>query len=60
MRSKLVERGPDLMAQAREEWVVARPLVAEAVKKSARENIARARARFTRAPASESTVSASV
>ena len=47
MKARLVERGPTLVAQAREEWEVARPLVAEAVKKSARDNLQKARKRFT-------------
>ena len=47
LKARLVERGPTLMAQAREEWQVARPLVAEAVKKTARDNLQKARTRFT-------------
>ena len=46
MKTRLVERGPSLMAQAREEWEVARPLVAEAVKKTARDDLQKARKRF--------------
>jgi predicted nucleotide-binding protein (sugar kinase/HSP70/actin superfamily) len=47
MKARLVERGPTLVAQAREEWEVARPLVAEAVRKSARDNFQKARKRWT-------------
>ena len=46
-RRKVVERSPALFAQAREEWVEARPILAEKVKVKAQKTMAR----FGRAPA---------
>jgi predicted nucleotide-binding protein (sugar kinase/HSP70/actin superfamily) len=51
MKARLVERGPTLVAQAREEWEVARPLMADAVRKKATENLRSVRARWTGRPA---------
>jgi hypothetical protein len=54
MRKKLVTRGPDLMAQAREEWVAARPIIVENVRQKARAGFQRTVGRFgTRPAASE-------
>ncbi|HET6279902.1 MAG TPA: 2-hydroxyglutaryl-CoA dehydratase [Polyangia bacterium] len=36
LRKKIIARGPTLMAQAREEWVEARPVIAEKLKTAAR------------------------
>jgi hypothetical protein len=58
LKNRLAERGPDLIAQAREEWAVARPLVVEAARKKAHDNFARARSRFMRRAASTDAPSA--
>lgn len=50
LKSRMIERGPTLVAQAREEWEVARPLMAEAVKKTARDKLQKARSRWTGQP----------
>jgi hypothetical protein len=55
LKQKLETRGPDLMAQAREEWVVARPLVMEAMRKRAQDNLAKVRSRFVRPTAGTAT-----
>jgi hypothetical protein len=53
---RLQERGPVLMAQAREEWVEVRPVLEEQLRRGAREKMQQARARFTRrAPATTAT-----
>jgi predicted nucleotide-binding protein (sugar kinase/HSP70/actin superfamily) len=46
MRTKLVTHGPDLVAQAREEWQVARPVLVESVRQKARDGYDRTVARF--------------
>jgi predicted nucleotide-binding protein (sugar kinase/HSP70/actin superfamily) len=46
LRAKMADRGPTLMAQAREEWVEARPVLAEKVKATARAGVDRTLARF--------------
>ena len=46
---RISERGPELMARAREEWEEARPVVIESVKEKARGNFDRAVARVRRA-----------
>jgi hypothetical protein len=40
-RRKLVERSPVLFAQAREEWVEARPIIAQKMRERAEKTIAR-------------------
>ena len=46
MRKKLVTRAPDLMAQAREEWTVARPIIVENVRQRARDGFQKTVTRF--------------
>jgi predicted nucleotide-binding protein (sugar kinase/HSP70/actin superfamily) len=46
LRKKLAVRGPDLMAQAREEWIVAKPIIVENVRQRARDGLQKTVARF--------------
>jgi len=47
-RRKLIERGPTLFAQAKEEWAEARPVITQSLRENAQKQVERARARFTR------------
>jgi predicted nucleotide-binding protein (sugar kinase/HSP70/actin superfamily) len=54
VRKKLMLRGPDLVAQAREEWVVAKPIIVENVRQRARDGLEKTKARFGGRPAAPS------
>ncbi|HEY0710910.1 MAG TPA: 2-hydroxyglutaryl-CoA dehydratase, partial [Polyangia bacterium] len=58
MRTKLVTHGPDLVAQAREEWQVARPVLVESVRQKARVGYDRTVARFGTRPTTKSDAAA--
>jgi hypothetical protein len=49
-RRRVLERSPELLAQAREEWVEARPVLARKLKTTAREAFDQTVARFGAAP----------